>query len=506
MRYILILLSVVAAACGGDNGEATAGMPQPYEYHTAPHVIFYDDGESLILERGLFFAPIDHADPESLLLRLPFYRVPAKGPASAPPLFLLAGGPGNSYFDDLQRTEFRAWIEFYREIGDVVILEQRGANEALPKPACDYPVDLPADEPADLRTIGDRLRDRVLRCAETWREAGLDLRRFNIEQMALDFDRLRSALGYESFNLKGGSFGSQLALTILRNHSRSVHRAVLYGVEGLDDTYDLPALANRQFEKVAVEVARDPALAPLVPDFLELTRRVLERLEKKPVVVAVADPETGDPVEVAVGATDARLILWSQSLLQGYREGIAKVPALLLAADNGEFAPLANAKLAWLARSGEVNTMIYMVDCGTGLSERRRRLLAETESAWLLDPRIVDYHLYAVCPALDPEDAGEDFRRGAASDTPVLFISGSLDAFTPPEYAESAVRNFPAGHWLLAERGDHSGWAILDEFPALKSAVREFLRGSPLPADFPERIDMPPLEFVTPETFARPDR
>jgi len=80
----------------------------------------------------------------------------------------------------------------------------------------------------------------------------------------------------------------------------------------------------------------------------------------------------------------------------------------------------------------------------------------------------------------------------------VLFISGTLDGFTPPEYAETTLASFLAGHWLLADRGDHSGWDILEQFPPLKEAVQRFFVGEPLPADFPAQVEMPPLEFIVP--------
>jgi pimeloyl-ACP methyl ester carboxylesterase len=483
--------SVVAAADRPDDASLR------YRAHTVPHVIGYDDGASLALERGVFFVPSDHGDRESALLQLAFYRLPATGEASAPPLFLLAGGPGNTYFDDIQRSDFRSWLEHYRQIGDIVILEQRGASEAHPKPVCDYPLAVPLDRPIDLEETGAQLRGNVLRCVEAWRAAGLVLEDFNLVQMARDFDELRRVLGYKQFNLKGGSFGSQLGLTILRRHGDSVHRAVLYGVEGPDHSYDLPALVNAQLDKVAVEVAADPVLGRAMPGLVAVLDDLLARLDEAPVTVTLGARDDGDPVEVTLGRSDLELLLWSQPLLQGYRDGIAKVPALLLAAAAGDFRPFAEAKLEFAHRRRGVNVMTYAVDCASGMSAGRAQALTARDPAWVLSPAIVDYHLHAVCDAL-AVDLGETFRRDVQVDVPVLFISGTLDGFTPPEYAEATLASFPAGHWLLAERGDHSGWDILEQFPPLKAAVRDFLAGEPLPADFPSRVEMPPLEFVVP--------
>lgn len=497
MRSRIVTVAILAAGLTACAKPPAVSRPAAYSYHTVPDVIFYDDGGSLELERGLFFVPGNHDDAASALLQLAFYRIAATGRSDTPPLFVLAGGPGSTYFDDLRTERFRDWVDFYREIGDIVILEQRGAGESLPKPVCQSDTGLALDRPLQLDEVRTVLRDKAVDCVETWKSAGLKPTDFNLLQMAGDFDALRQSLGYERFNLKGGSFGSQLGFTIIHEHPERVHRAVLYGIEGLDHTYDLPVHANRQIDKLAGEVANDPQLAALIPDFKALLRRILDGLEAEPALVHLGGATDGQTV--AVGASDTWMILWSAALLQGYRDGIEKVPALLLAADSGNFQPLAEAKLKAVESWSSVNVMPYLVDCASGISPARRERLQHTDPSWLLPPDIVDLSLRAVCPALDTVDLGDAFRAERPSDVPVLMITGSLDAFTAPENAEEIIANYHNGHWLHALRGDHSGWNILAEFPALKTEVRAFLAGEPLPADFPTDVEMPRLEFLMPQ-------
>ena len=493
---ILVLLTIVIAT-----GAASASERDrfAYRYHKVPHLLYYPDGKTLMLERGVFFVPVNHQDLDSTLLQLAYYRIPGNRSAMGPPLFLLAGGPGNSYFDDIETARFRDWVDFYRAIGDVVILEQRGASEALPKPVCTVDAGIKLDRTIDLAALKKALASNVLACIDSWQQTGLQLEYFNLVEMARDFDALRKALGYRRFNLKGGSFGSQLGLTIIKQHPESVHRGVFYGIEGPDHSYDIPALANDQFEKVAIEVARNPQLATSIADFVGLARDVFAALEREPARTRIRDPATGDAVEVVVGSTDAQLMIWSQARIKGYRDGIASVPALLHAVAGGDVEELALAKLEFVRNKATVNAMPYMVDCASGISVDRRRRIETYDPAWVLDADIVDYDLHAVCPQLGEYDLGDAFRAAIESKVPVLMISGSLDGFTAPENAEEMIRFFPNGHLLHAYRGDHSGWNVLAEFPEIKRAARSFLAGEPFPSEFPTHIEMPPIDFHFPD-------
>jgi pimeloyl-ACP methyl ester carboxylesterase len=86
---------------------------------------------------------------------------------------------------------------------------------------------------------------------------GIDLAAFTTEENADDVEALRMALGVKSLTLIAGSYGSHLALAVIRRHSNHLERAILFGTEGLDQTFKLPSNVQATLEKLAALVRAD---------------------------------------------------------------------------------------------------------------------------------------------------------------------------------------------------------------------------------------------------------
>ncbi len=71
-------------------------------------------------------------------------------------------------------------------------------------------------------------------------------------------------------------------------------------------------------------------------------------------------------------------------------------------------------------------------------------------------------------------DLGDEFREPVESDVPTLFVSGTLDAKTPPHQAERVREGFTNSVHLLVENGGHD--SILSN-PEVFRRMLDFLRG-----------------------------
>jgi pimeloyl-ACP methyl ester carboxylesterase len=71
-------------------------------------------------------------------------------------------------------------------------------------------------------------------------------------------------------------------------------------------------------------------------------------------------------------------------------------------------------------------------------------------------------------------DLGDEFRKPVRSRVPTLFVSGSLDANTPPERAERARRGFSRSRHLIVENGGHD---LILSHPDVHVAIRAFFAG-----------------------------
>ena len=274
-----------------------------------------------------------------------------KSTASRPmpdPVVFLAGGPRSSPL-----TSGEIWARFFaglRQERDIVFFDQRGTRLSSPLRCEAYTkimaLVLPPEEddsagptvppayPAEVSNpeeLLEKAREQygpsAAACARQLTDTGVDLSQYNSVASANDVVALVKTLGYGDYNLYGVSYGTRLALEVMRNHSESGLRSVV-----LDSTYP-PAI--KTYERLAVsthEVAiqlfadceRDPACNAAYPDLKERFIALLARLRTGPVV---ADDGTQ--------ITDRDLINVMHSLT-GRVEIVPYVPLLITELERGE--------------------------------------------------------------------------------------------------------------------------------------------------------------------------
>ena len=102
-----------------------------------------------------------------------------------------------------------------------------------------------------------------------------------------------------------------------------------------------------------------------------------------------------------------------------------------------------------------------------------------------------------ICGAWGNPDLGPRFRAPVRSTVPVLFISGTLDAKTPPANAEEVRRGFPNGEHLIVEGAVHSDPLFLSS-PRIAELMMAFMEGKPLAT---ASVRAPPLKFPMTSPF-----
>ena len=189
-----------------------------------PRGVHIDCGYVSVLE--------DRAKPDGNVIRLAVARLRGSVPSPHPdPVIYLAGGPGESVLERTYRLIDDA--RFIWEERDLILLDQRGIGHSEPLLECpDYRrqktelrgLDLDPDE-ALQRDV-----DALLACKRTLSEQGIDVSAYTREAIAADVVDVAEAMGYEAFNLFGNSFGTMLALTVMRDFPDNVRAAILDGV------------------------------------------------------------------------------------------------------------------------------------------------------------------------------------------------------------------------------------------------------------------------------------
>lgn len=413
-------------------------------------------------------------------LHLAVVRLPGRASAGAAPVVFLSGGPGESAIDAAAGRLFDT-LDALRSVGDVVIFDQRGCGHSTPAIDRVEPWSMPWDEPLVRGALMHRALETSRRVAERLRREGPDPEAFQTVASAGDVLTLIDALGGTPAHLVAMSYGTHLAMTVLKQAPDRVARVVLAGPEGPDHTWKLPSAITRQLLRIGRAAAGDTGGGST---FISRIAGVLDRLEHNPLELQPGPcHEESGKRRLVIGRFDVEYV--TASGLADTRV-VAKLPRLYQALERGMGAPfeepgVLRRYLLHARRALGRNAMGMCMDCASGATASRRERI-EREARVCVLGRTVDFPFPEICSAWRMPDLGDSFRSPPQADHPTLFLTGEWDCRTPHENAEELLPGFSAGAHVRVNGAGHADLLIGAETTA---RVVAFLRG--------ERVSTAPI-------------
>lgn len=463
VTIILTSFSVIFAQNGSDNLTI-----EPYVFENAKK-------EKVDAEFGRLKVPENRKKPNGKMIELAFVRFKSTSKNPGSPIIYLAGGPGGSGIGTAKFSRFGLFMAM-REFGDVIAFDQRGTGQSKPNLRCSNFIELPFDKPLSREILVKAVWKEVASCAEDWKKKGVDISAYNTVESANDIEDLRKALGVKKLSLWGISYGTHLGLAAIRQHGKNIDRAILAGVEATDDTLKLPGNTQKLLEELDRRVKADTELSKIVPDFLGLVKTVLDRLERKPVLIELTDPKTKEKKQLSLGKFDVQFLA---SNATGNTQTLSQFPLLFYGMSKGDFSFLKQAGVGIRTRRTP-SIMSVAMDCASGISGRRfAQINSEKKKSLFADAINAPYP--EICHVLGDLDLGDAFRKPVNSEVPVLFISGTLDGRTPVSNAEFAAKGFKNNTHLIIDGAGHSDPLFLSS-PKIKETMMKFMRRVKLPS------------------------
>jgi pimeloyl-ACP methyl ester carboxylesterase len=445
---------------------------------------------SLAARCGILKVPEDPTRPDGATIGLWVAVVPALNRrAAAPPLFLLAGGPGQAA-TDLYASYASAFSRINRN-HDIVAVDQRGTGRSAPL-NCRYPDDWQAHG-GTLAAQLPLLRAVTRACLEHFGER---VRFYTTSVAALDLDRVRAALGYARIDLYGSSYGTRVAELYMRRHPGSTRAVVLDGVTDPQQAIgpQTPADGERALNLIVARCRLNPGCAaayPALPQELEGLRR---RFGPETEALTVTDPSSGLPLAIEFNRSILNVAL---RFLSYSATEAALLPTLIHQAAGGDPAPLA-LQTVMLTRqvgdqiaSGMQNSVVCSEDVPLfGDADVDRQRLAQTyQGADQLDA------LREICKLWPRGPVDPDLHRELHSDIPTLLLSGEADPVTPPADALRAAQGLTQ-HRSLILAGEGHGQLATGCVPKLMAAFFDDPKPQALDAACLQ-VHRPPPFFVT---------
>lgn len=407
-------------------------------------------------ECGFLTVKEDRLEPVSAdnTVVLPVVIIPARTKAPEPdPLVMLAGGPGDGGIDAFLASGLSEYplLELAAN-RDVILLDQRGTGDAEPGLYCPevYEAFHAVYEATD--SIGDELEvvhDAYKVCIDRLRDEGVDVNMYNNYHSAKDLRDLRRALGIEQWNVYGQSYGTMLALELMRQEPWRLRSAIL---DSSLPPYSQGGLTLDAVADVKSAFADDEAYFDYAGDFgmtlEEMAEAARQRYNTQPFAFDVTDYLTGATRTWTLTGDDA------VGQLSSALGGTFLLPALGLAAANLAFydtdtgdpaeldlTPYFGVETTWELYEGFYNpynvskawgqfTSTYCADVGRITEEVDLEQLIADEPLYSSAMGGVDTpYLPELCPMLDIRPSPWFTNVVLPTIVPTLLTNGGLDTW-----------------------------------------------------------------------------
>lgn len=411
-------------------------------------------------ECGYLVVPENRSRAGSSLIRLhvAIFRN-RNGIPIADPVVHLAGGPGSSSLD-VAGYMFGRGLDAILDQRDFILFDQRGTGYSQPRLDCPERVSITGvllERGLTAAGSDQLILDAFRRCRDRLVGQGIDLTAYHSAASAADLNDLRIVLGYDKLNVYAVSYGTRLALTLMRDYPETVRSAVL------DSTYPpqvnlytaLAPNAQRAFQVFFARCAADPTCNSSYPDLQAYFYQLVDQLNANPVSLSMY----AGGVEQSVRLDGGLLI---DVLFVGlYNPGVsASMSQMIYDISRGNYDILRERLALYFDPSSAIG-MQMSVQCAEEFPFNAPE--EAYAAAQGVQPQIAAFYppsiqpLFTTCkewpvPALDPRE-----NQPVASDIPTLILAGDQDPITPPDWGRLAAQSlshayfheFPGhGHWV----------------------------------------------------------
>lgn len=397
------------------------------------------------LQCGTVSVPENYDAPDGKKIGIYYAVLPAvQEGAKADPMLILAGGPGQA------ATELAPMIarmfERVREKRDILLIDQRGTGKS-------HPLECDIERPDELIRADDEQDLEALSRACQNNYPNTDTTQYHTVNAVKDFERVREYLGIKQLNLYGGSYGSRVGLTYLREAPGSVRTATLDAVAptqvviGPFGQHGANAF-NAMIDDCAEQASCHDAFPNVKQDYVD----VMETLETGDVLLETRDPLSFEPLEINLTpgrfSSIVRVALYHPSTRQ-------LLPYVIHSAAQGDYHASLGLMGGTMSQSSIYLGLMLSVVCAEDMPRATPELMEKDGSNDFIGSRTGDAFV-DMCAGWESSPAPNYWSDPVISDKPVLLLSGELDPVTPPDWAEVAHQTLPNSKHFVAPNAGHT--------------------------------------------------
>lgn len=468
--HILVSLIFLAGCGAGEDSSADNGDPvetdpplPPLEWGLCDLSDWPDGYPEPVadLECTSVIVPVDWSDKDGPTLNLRVARHRSYSFPTGKAAFQLAGGPGGSSV--VQSGMVPHFFPKLRGTFDLVYMDQRGTGgSGYLGCSAGYP----------------STKTELIVCANEHADKPLD--HYMTQDAAKDLDFVRKRMGYKKIYIRGGSYGTRLALEYMKHFETNIAAVVLDGLAPPDYDYagNVITQLDRGLDWLISECEASAKCKEVSPHLEQDLQDWRQSLVDAPRPILVGEFPYYEDEELLLSvlpamldwadvrykipraihqATEGNTTRWNYLLSQMF--GVTITDA---AGETWFKMPKPVVKLRLTRNRPEWRGQTYVapglhaaVSCAEWIpnSSLEEMLDLHEQQSWD-DGHIFDF--VEACDYWNVTPLSEDSRTLVTSTANALLTSGAIDIVTPPEQGEHALTTLPNGTHVVVPYATHS--------------------------------------------------
>lgn len=483
MKTVFVLLPMLLLPTFGASVACAAAMiPAPVQGAVAESVPRIEpvgecfakppDGVDLPyrLDCGYVVVPEFHRQRSQTTLKLAFLRTNSGKGSTRSPLFILAGGPGET---DIKPEMFlvfqKPMLGRILDERDIVLLDQRGAGHSQPLLDCPELRSLPwvaIQKGLDEAGAASLQAATLQACRDGFEARGLAPDAFNSVESAADVDAARRALGHERIVYYGGSYAAQIGQHVMREYPGILEGVVLDGASALSRkswVEDRALDAQWGIDNLAKLCEADEKCRAVydIPRLLGDALALFGDGTRTYTYLDPADPRV--TFELRLTKADLVNLLYAR---QGTAIGAFSLPAILDQPNKGGVGPMlellgrdAGARIA-ASRSGREGGMAFLMHLAVVCPDDPVRSVNDVNTSGVGEyartfGRNGARTYAALCPLLRVKELPPETDVNVRASVPALLLAGDLDVATPSSRTREVADALPNSTFVLFHGRTH---------------------------------------------------
>lgn len=435
------------------NSTPTQSIHPTSAFQSAPCPFTVGSGltEGKELSCGYVTVPADHSSNTGKMIKLAvaIFKGQQYTTSTDPdPVLRLEGGPGGPSLANWAKFITAQNYDQFIFDHDTIMFDQRGTGYSTPSLQCPELINL---QYSTTDVSSQTYESSAQQCYNRLNSQGDPLNDFNSIQNAGDVSSLIQALGYKQMTLYGVSYGTRLALTVMRLYPAVVHGVIL------DSTYptnhnrnDLPSDAQRVFNVLFQGCAKDTRCNARYPNLQSVFYNLVDTLNTHPVSFPTIDQETGKQYTAPFSGND--LVGWLFSALYA-TSFIQYLPEVIYQVKAQQYDLLSQLYGALEFDSTFSDGMFYTTTCSEDWAFLTKQDIATSEQG--IDPHIVkvfgldEQQEYDICQFWKVPAVPAVQKQPVTSSLPTLILAGEYDPITPPANGQEVATKLSHSYFYL---------------------------------------------------------